>query len=104
MKCKSDKQLFKMSWTVILFFFFFFFSIFYIRCLTTSFSKSPLQGQDNLLRAIHRIITVQLVPIKALQSWHAKFRVMNEDFETNLDCTMITKDLNFVYRLSHFNR
>ena len=35
---------------------------------------------------------IQLVPIKTLQSLHAKFKVINESFETNLDCTMTTKD------------
>ena len=35
---------------------------------------------------------IQLVPIKTLQSLHAKFRVINESFETNLDCTYITRD------------
>ena len=48
--------------------------------------------------------TVQLVPIKTLQSLHAKFRVINESFETNLDCTMITRDYSFVYHLFHLNR
>ena len=38
---------------------------------------------------------VQLVPIKTLQSLHAKFRVIFESFETNLDCTMITRHLSF---------
>ena len=39
-----------------------------------------------------RIWLIQLVPIKTLQSLHAKFRTINESFETNLDCTIITRD------------
>ena len=35
---------------------------------------------------------VQLVPIKTLQSLHAKFRVISESFETKLNCTIITRD------------
>ena len=35
---------------------------------------------------------IQLVPIKTLQSLHAKFGAINESFETNLDCTIITRD------------
>ena len=35
---------------------------------------------------------VQLVPIKTLQSLNAKFRVINESFETNLDCYAMTRD------------
>ena len=42
---------------------------------------------DNVIYAI-----VQLVPRKTLQSLRVKFRVINESFETNLDCTMITRD------------
>ena len=38
------------------------------------------------------MIKVQLVPIKTLQSLNAKFRVINKSFETNLDCTKITRD------------
>ena len=33
-----------------------------------------------------------LVHIKTLQSLNAKFRAINESFETNLDCIMITTD------------
>ena len=46
---------------------------------------------------------VQFVPIKTLQSLHEKFRAINESFETNLDCTMITRDESYVYRLFHVN-
>ena len=35
---------------------------------------------------------IQLVPIKTLQSLYAKFRLINESFETNLDCTIIIRD------------
>ena len=49
-------------------------------------------------------ICVQLVPIKTLQSLHAKFKVINENFETNFDCTMMPRDWSFVYRLFHLNR
>ena len=35
---------------------------------------------------------IKLVPIKTLQSLHSKFMVINESFETNLDCTIITRD------------
>ena len=35
---------------------------------------------------------IQLVPIKTLQSLHAKFRATNESFEANFDCTIITRD------------
>ena len=35
---------------------------------------------------------LQLVPIKTLQSLHAKLRTINESFETNFDCTKITRD------------
>ena len=37
-------------------------------------------------------IRVQLVPIKTLQSLHAKFRVINENLKTNLDWTIISRD------------
>ena len=41
---------------------------------------------------IRKYEVIQLVPIKTLQSLHAKFRTINETFETNLDCTIITRD------------
>ena len=31
---------------------------------------------------------IELVPIKTLQSLHAKFSTINESCETNLDCNM----------------
>ena len=37
-------------------------------------------------------IKLQLVPIKTLQSLNAKFRVINENFETNLDYYTMTRD------------
>ena len=42
------------------------------------------QGQTTLDR-----LYLQLVSIKTLQSLHAKFRIINESFETSLDCTII---------------
>ena len=33
---------------------------------------------------------LQLVPIKTLQSLHAKLRIITNSFETNLDCTRST--------------
>ena len=47
---------------------------------------------------------IKLVPIKTLQSLHAKFRVLNEGFETNLDCTIISRNQSFVCRLFPLNR
>ena len=35
---------------------------------------------------------VQFVPIKTLHSLHTKFRAINKSFETNLACTIITRD------------
>ena len=47
---------------------------------------------------------IQLVPMKTLQSLFPKFRILNISFETNLDCTILTTDLSFVYSLFHLNR
>ena len=43
--------------------------------------------------------TLQLATIKTLQSLHAKLKILNESFETNLKCSIISRDQSFVYHL-----
>ena len=39
-----------------------------------------------------RLRKLQLVPIKTLHSLHTNIRVINENFDTNLVCTIVTRD------------
>ena len=49
-------------------------------------------GYTGFILPFLKVQSIQLVPIKTLLSLHAKFRVINENFETNLDCTIITRN------------
>ena len=68
-----------------IYFIFYFIDIFYFVCLFVCLFFLTASEVASL-------VVIQFVPIKTLQSLHAKFRVVNESFETNLNCTILTKN------------
>ena len=58
----------------------------------TEFAKLRLSCRIIRCDMKQQITILQLAPIKTLQSLHAKFRIINESFETNLDCNKITRE------------
>ena len=64
----------------------------YDHCLIISKEYNLMKAYEHLYELSKDWNIIQLVPIKTLQSLNAKCRTINESFETNFDCTVITKD------------